>query len=106
MMNHDLAKLIGTQFYPSQLELGFPHIIDKVTQHWKAGTLEAYMDGLLFDKRGDRIGFAQEILAELFAIQNAYRATLPPKPISINTWSEAVFVTHHQDDEIQDEAAK
>ena len=99
-MHHDLAKLIGSGFYPSKLELSFPHIIDKVTQHWNAGTLEAYMDGLLFDKRGNRIGFSEEILTELFALQNAYRATQPAKPISIDTWTDAIFVTHHQDDPV------
>jgi hypothetical protein len=91
-MNDKLAKQLNGAMkkYPHQLEQGFPHIVDKITAHWDAKTLDAYLESLLFDTRGNRSGFSTDVLSEIFALQNHYRAQQPPKARSIDTWGDLI----------------
>jgi hypothetical protein len=90
-MNDKLAaQLNALQLYPHQLEKAHPHIIEKICAHWQAGSLDVYLDSLLFDSRGNRTGFSAALMAEMVAIQNYYRSLQPPKPRSIDTWADSV----------------
>lgn len=90
-MNDKLVKQLGSEHgnYPHRLEQEYPNIVEKIAEHWERRSLEAYLDGLLFDTRGNRAGFSPAILSEIFAVQSYYRSLQPAKPISIDTWGES-----------------
>ena len=90
-MNDKLAAQLNTpKLYPHQLEQAYPHIVEKISAHWEARSLDRYLDSLLFDSRGNRSGFSAAILSEMFAIQNYYRGLQPPKPRTIDTWTDLI----------------
>lgn len=90
-MNTQFAAQLGSdEVYPQHLDKGFPHIVTKMLAHWQDATFLAYVDSLLFDERGDRAGFSPDILEEIFILQHHYRSRQPPRPISIDTWADAV----------------
>jgi hypothetical protein len=48
----------------------FPHIIEALSQHWKDGSAQAYLTGLLKDNReGERAGFSIPVLQEIMLLQ-------------------------------------
>ena len=63
-----LGKAAG--LYPHKLEARYPRIFDRITRDWGTKELEAYLNTLIFDTRGDRQGFPPEVMTELFAIMN------------------------------------
>ncbi len=49
----------------SELEKRFPRIANELCGLWKSGEIDHYIDGLLLDDRGDRMGFPIEVLDDL-----------------------------------------
>lgn len=49
----------------SAIESRFPHIARELCALWKTDRIEIYLDSLLIDDRGDRIGFPEDVLDEL-----------------------------------------
>lgn len=95
-MNFQLAKQLGDRdLFPHQLDRDYPSIAQHIAEYWNTPQIEHYLSDLLFDKRGNRHGFSPEILAEIFALQNHYRSLLPPKPITIDNWADAVSYGRH-----------
>jgi hypothetical protein len=48
----------------------FPHIIEELSQHWKDGSAQDYLTGLLKDNReGERAGFSIPVLQEIMLLQ-------------------------------------
>lgn len=99
-MNDKFAELLKSDhLYPHHLDKNYPNIVMNLSKHWGEGTFLAYVDGLMFDERGDRHGFSSEILEEIFILQNHYRTLQPPRPITIDTWADAVEMPekrHHE----------
>ena len=90
-MNAKFAELLkSNRLYPHQLDAKYPKIVVNLSRHWDNGTFLAYVDGLMFDERGDRRGFSSEILEEIFILQNHYRTLQPARPITIDTWADSV----------------
>jgi len=91
-MHAELQKLLGTQadkFYPRQLAEQFPRIADRIVELWRQGSaLEAYLDDLLIDRRGNRQGFPPEMLMEILGIKNYWLSLQRPPDRSPNTWGE------------------
>lgn len=71
MINGKLAAALGNH-YPHQLETKFPHVLEKISELWESPDLEPYFVELLFDRRGGRQGFPQQVVAELFALYEIY----------------------------------
>lgn len=49
----------------SAIESRFPHIARELCAHWKTDQIELYLDSLLIDNRGGRVGFPADVLDEL-----------------------------------------
>lgn len=49
----------------SAIEKSFPRISQEVCNLWQASEIDRYIDGLLLDDRGDRMGFPIEVLDKL-----------------------------------------
>ncbi len=96
-MNSKFAQQIGSdQLYPKLLEKGYPNIVEKMSRHWEESSFASYVESLLFDERGDRAGFSQDILEEIFILQNYYRSLQPARPVSIDTWADTVTIPKKQ----------
>lgn len=61
---------MATTDNPSVLESAFPHVVAELTSHWNDGTVSAYLDSLLIDTRGGRLGFPLEAMSELLFLQD------------------------------------
>lgn len=73
----------------SELERKFPRIVDSICLQWGRDELEPYLDGLLFDERGDRQGFPDAIVGEILFLQDIHRTRNPaPPPDSHSLWSD------------------
>ena len=58
--------LRGNSLEPiSELEKRFPRIANDLCSLWKGSGIDHYIDGLLLDDRGDRMGFPIEVLDDL-----------------------------------------
>jgi hypothetical protein len=91
-MHAELTKLLGAQadkLYPVQLAKEYPRIIDRIVELWRqSSALEAYLDDLLIDRRGNREGFSSGILMEILTLKN-YCLSLRHQPDRTpNTWGE------------------
>jgi len=49
----------------SAIEFRFPHIARELCTLWKTNQIELYLDSLLIDNRGDRVGFPADVMDEL-----------------------------------------
>lgn len=49
----------------SALERRFPRIARELMARWKGREIDSYLDSLLIDDRGDRMGFPEEVLEEI-----------------------------------------
>lgn len=49
----------------SSLEVRFPRIANEICSRWRGEEIDPYIDGLLLDDRGDRMGFPIDVLDEL-----------------------------------------
>ncbi len=54
----------------SAIERHFSRIAQELATRWKRGDINAYLDSLLLDDRGDRQGFPTEVLEELMFLSN------------------------------------
>ena len=60
--------------YPSKLEDGFPRVFNNLLEHCESTHFNQYLNDLLFDKRGDRQGFPEDIVSELWKLQRYQQA--------------------------------
>ena len=49
----------------SAIEKHFPRIARELSLYWKCSNIDTYIDSMLLDDRGDRLGFPPDILDEL-----------------------------------------
>lgn len=49
----------------SAIERRFPRIARELMARWKGGEIDTYLDSLLIDDRGDRMGFPEDVLEEI-----------------------------------------
>lgn len=91
-MHTELARLLGTKaerLYPMQLANAHPRIIERIVALWNQGSsLEAYLDDLLIDRRGNREGFPPPIIMEILALKNFFLSLKKQPERNPNTWGE------------------
>ena len=58
-MNEKVLQCLDNDIslYPSNLEVEFPHIFNKIFDLWNTDQLDKYLNEVVFDTRGDRLGF-------------------------------------------------
>ena len=67
------AKELPSQILPVALMDKFPRIANLIAANWKErAAFDAYMQGLLVDRRGSRQGFPSEIKEELVRLRTYY----------------------------------
>ena len=54
----------------SAIERRFSRIAKELATRWKDGDIDAYLDSLLLDDRGDRQGFPADVLEELMFLNS------------------------------------
>ena len=72
------ASVLPADACPKVLLAKFPRIANLIAVLWQdPNSLRRYIDDLLVDKRGNRQGFPQNILRELFALRAHYDEVNP-----------------------------
>jgi hypothetical protein len=64
---------MATTGNPGVLESAFPDVVAELTRHWNDGRVSAYLDSLLIDTRGGRLGFPLEAVGELLFLRDLNR---------------------------------
>jgi len=54
--------------HQTALERKFPRIVNELCRRWRARDVDEYVDNLLIDNRGNRMGFPADVLDELIFI--------------------------------------
>lgn len=65
VINRDRRELRTDAGSESALERHFPRISRELAARWNGPDIDAYLDSLLIDMRGNRMGFPSEILEEI-----------------------------------------
>lgn len=74
------AAKLPTSIAPevSLIQEHHPRIFEKITQLWGSADLQNYLDSLIFDERGGRHGFTENIAAALFRIYETHGMLFQP----------------------------
>lgn len=69
-MNEKFLSLLNNDanLYPIKLEQEYPHIFSKLVDLWETSQLKEYLDEVVFDERGNRAGFNNEVGNELWKL--------------------------------------
>lgn len=69
-MNESFLKSLNNDvsLYPSKLELEYPHIFSKLADLWETSQINQYLNEVVFDERGDRLGFNDGVGNELWKL--------------------------------------
>lgn len=69
-MNEIFLRLLNNDanLYPIKLEQEYPHIFSKIVDLWESSQIKLYLDEIIFDARGDRQGFNDDIGNELWKL--------------------------------------
>ena len=76
------------------IEEQYPSILQKITATWRTPELRGYLRNLIVDDRGDRNGFAPEVMSELLLLSTILEESSPQD--GRNTWSSASEPPHIQ----------
>lgn len=69
---------LDKEHFPIELAKRYPRIINTLAEVWNSSENgRAYLDGLLLDDRGDRMGFPMSVLRELIALKELHNKVLP-----------------------------
>ena len=97
-MHAEFARILGNdseRLYPWRLAQAHPRIIEKIVGLWNQGSaLVTYLDDLLVDNRGNRQGFAPEILMEILSLKNHYLSLKRQPDRSVDTWGEMTDISN------------
>ena len=78
-MHPNLAKYFEggrEQFYPTVLETKFARVFNKIISMWGNPELDAYLDGLMVDKRGGRKGFPMDAMNDILLLSRLHMQVL------------------------------
>ena len=65
--------------YKSDLEVGFPRVLQAIEALWGYGELNDYFRKLMVDERGDREGFPKQVWEEIDMLQRIHEELFPDK---------------------------
>jgi hypothetical protein len=72
------SKLLGRR---SAIECDYPQIADRLQLLWGQPELNTYINRLWLDERGNRQGFAPNVMSELMLLATIHHAICPPEPV-------------------------
>ena len=80
-MSDKLAQMLRgvDTLYPTKTAELYPRILERISILWGTVGMARYFNEILFDERGDREGFPQDVMAELFALSNYHESTRPSR---------------------------
>jgi uncharacterized protein len=58
--------------YPARLDQRYPHILERIEQLWGTSQIDHYLQELLLDTRGNRQGFAPEVMSDLMFLHGLH----------------------------------
>jgi hypothetical protein len=77
---------ISSSFFPpgianevSVVHKQFPRISGKIIKMWGSAELHSYLTSIIFDERGGRHGFPEQIITALFRIHQGHEALVQTK---------------------------
>ena len=65
VINHDRREVRPDAKSESAIERNYTRIARELTSRWNGGDIDAYLDSLLIDMRGNRMGFPSDVLEEI-----------------------------------------
>ena len=65
--------------YRSELEIGFPRVLQAIEALWGFRELNDYFRKLMIDERGDRVGFPPEAWEEIDLLQHIHQDLYPDR---------------------------
>jgi hypothetical protein len=71
----DLTKSIAQDV--STIVERYPKIGEKIKQSWGSGDLRNYLNSLIYDERGGRQGFPENIVSALFRVYESHTILYP-----------------------------
>ena len=77
-----------------ELEKRFPRILEHIAQLWNKFELDAYLNELMIDTRGDRHGFPEEAAAEILFLRSLHDYRMGPHESSPNkntVWADPLY---------------
>ncbi|WP_373974688.1 ankyrin repeat domain-containing protein [Chitinibacter sp. SCUT-21] len=90
-----LQQLIGEGSFPQQVVTQYPHLAERLVNIWGTPAMDIFLNDLFFDRRGGRQGFSDEVMHELFALQNRHNTLFPPKENN-GIWTESDLAVEDQ----------
>jgi len=75
-----LPQLLCPPIYPPDLSIiweQYPRIGEKISMMWGYVELQNYLSTIIFDKRGDRQGFPEPVLAALMEVHKLHSKKVP-----------------------------
>ncbi len=66
----------------------FPKISEKITLMWGSVLLQQYLSKIIFDERGGRQGFPEQIVSALMRLYE-YHGSLVPEPEAGDAWGSS-----------------
>jgi uncharacterized protein len=58
--------------YPARLDQRYPQILERIEQLWGTSQIDHYLQELLLDTRGDRQGFAPDVMSDLMFLHGLH----------------------------------
>jgi uncharacterized protein len=78
----------------SELEKNFPRIAERIVQLWNSFELSSYLDEIMIDDRGTRLGFPPDVASEILFLRimhDAHMLTTEGAPTAGNVWSHPFY---------------
>lgn len=75
--NAGVDRRVSADAYPSELEAGFPRVVQAIQALWGYKELNDYFRKLMIDDRGNRIGFPPEAWEEIYLLQHIHQELMP-----------------------------
>lgn len=92
-MNEKVLKVLNNnaEYYPTNLEKKFPHILDKIIIMWDSAEFDSYLNKFMLDKRDHaRQGFPPEIATEILRLSMLHSKQFGTK--SANSWIDSTDI--------------
>lgn len=68
------SQMVGSEFYPTELEALFPRILNEIVALWGKSELDVYLNGLMVTERTGRRGFPAVVASEILRLSTIHGA--------------------------------
>lgn len=88
-MNEAILKILNqrAELYPHQLELKYPHILDRLIIMWDSPEFDSYLNKFMLDTRNHaRQGFPPEVASEILRLSMLHSTQFGTSTPGFNSW--------------------